>query len=117
MLFCSLAFLLFLPIVFTLYWSLRSLRWQNRVIIAASFFFYGWWDWRFLLLMIATCIANYYIGIAIHKAGESCNKSESKRHPGYAWLLTAILINIGLLAVFKYFNFFADNLAMLFSLH
>ena len=69
MLFNSLAFLLFLPIVFALYWSLRSLRWQNRIIIAASFFFYGWWDWRFLLLMIATCVANYYIGNAIFKLG------------------------------------------------
>ena len=69
MLFNSLAFLLFLPIVFALYWSLRSLRWQNKIIIAASFFFYGWWDWRFLLLMIATCVANYYIGNAIFKLG------------------------------------------------
>ena len=146
MLFNSLAFLLFLPIVFALYWSLRSLRWQNRIIIAASFFFYGWWDWRFLLLMIATCVANYYIGNAIYKLGirseelgvsseelgvssetsnlrpQTSNREMElgvrrvRRHPGYAWLLTAILINIGLLALFKYFNFFADNLAALFSL-
>ena len=119
MLFNSLAFLLFLPIVFALYWSLRSLRWQNRIIIAASFFFYGWWDWRFLLLMIATCVANYYIGNAIYKLGirsEELGVRRVRRHPGYAWLLTAILINIGLLALFKYFNFFADNLAALFSL-
>ena len=75
MLFNSLAFLLFLPIVFTLYWSLRSLRWQNRTIIAASFFFYGWWDWRFLLLMIATCVANAE-GIA--KTFVGCRRSRCR---------------------------------------
>ena len=117
MLFNSLAFLLFLPIVFALYWSLRSLRWQNTLIIAASFFFYGWWDWRFLLLMIATCVANYIIGNKIVGSQESgIVSNKSKRRPGYKWLLTAILINIGILGVFKYFNFFADNLAALFSL-
>ncbi|MBP5629920.1 MAG: MBOAT family protein, partial [Bacteroidaceae bacterium] len=116
MLFNSLAFLLFLPIVFALYWSLRSLRWQNTLIIAASFFFYGWWDWRFLLLMIATCVANYIIGNKIVGSQESgIVSNKSKRRPGYKWLLTAILINIGILGVFKYFNFFADNLAALFS--
>ncbi|MBP5731781.1 MAG: MBOAT family protein, partial [Bacteroidaceae bacterium] len=117
MLFNSLAFLLFLPIVFALYWSLRSLRWQNTLIIAASFFFYGWWDWRFLLLMIATCVANYIIGNKIVGSQESgIVSNKSKRRPGYKWLLTAILINIGILGVFKYFNFIADNLAALFSL-
>lgn len=128
MLFNSLAFLIFLPIVFLLYWSLRSMRWQNRLIIVASFFFYGWWDWRFLLLMIATCVINYFIGNAIYSKGrkaelsrtgqaEECTKGHAagrKRKPGYAWLLTAILINIGILGLFKYFNFFADNLAILF---
>lgn len=108
MLFNSLAFLFFLPIVFALYWSVRSLRWQNGITMLASFFFYGWWDWRFLILMVGTCIANYYIGHAI-------NKRES-RHSRKAWLLSAILLNIGLLALFKYFNFFVDNLTALFSL-
>lgn len=107
MLFNSFAFLLFLPVVFALYWAGRGVRWQNMVVILASFFFYGWWDWRFLLLMIATCVANYYIGLRIEHYPD--------RHHRKAWLLVAIFLNIGLLAVFKYFNFFADNLAALFS--
>lgn len=108
MLFNSFAFLLFLPVVFALYWAGRGLRWQNMVVILASFFFYGWWDWRFLLLMIATCVANYYIGRRIEHYAD-------RRHRK-AWLLVAIFLNIGLLSVFKYFNFFADNLAVLFNL-
>lgn len=108
MLFNSFAFLLFLPVVFALYWAGRGLRWQNMVVILASFFFYGWWDWRFLLLMIATCVANYYIGLRIEHYSDRPHRK--------AWLLTAIFLNIGLLAVFKYFNFFADNLAVLFGL-
>ena len=92
MLFNSVAYLFFLPVVFLLYWSLRSLRWQNRVIILASFFFYGWWDWRFLLLMIATCVANYYIGHAIQR--------HELRRQRKGWLLTAIILKIGLLALF-----------------
>lgn len=107
MLFNSFAFLLFLPIVFALHWYGRGMRWQNTVVILASFFFYGWWDWRFLLLMIATCIANYYIGLRI--------EHYSDRKHRKAWLLCAIILNIGLLGIFKYFNFFADNLAVLFS--
>ena len=107
MLFNSLAFLIFLPIVFLLYWRVGSLSWQNKIVVVASMFFYGWWDWRFLLLMVVTCVVNYYLGIAIER-------NEERRYRKH-WLLTAIVINIGLLAVFKYFNFFADNLAVLFS--
>lgn len=108
MLFNSLAFLLFLPMVFAVYWSGRSMQWQNRMVVLASMFFYGWWDWRFLLLMIATCVANFFIAKAVART----DIQRQRKH----WLLLAICLNIGLLAVFKYFNFFADNLAMLFSL-
>lgn len=51
MLFNSLTFALFLPVVFAVYWLLRSRTWQNRFLLAASYFFYGWWDWRFLFLI------------------------------------------------------------------
>ena len=108
MLFNSLTFLLFLPLVFVLYWSMKGLRMQNRVVVVASMFFYGWWDWRFLLLMLATCVANFYIGRAIE-----CNDTRRRRK---RWLLSAIVLNIGLLAIFKYFNFFADNLAVLLQM-
>lgn len=107
MLFNSLAFLFFLPVVFALYWSFRSASRQNRVVVLASMFFYGWWDWRFLLLMLAACVFNFCVGRAI---GDSQTRSRRK-----GWLLTAIVVNIGLLAVFKYFNFFADNLETLLS--
>ena len=68
MLFNSLAFLLFLPVVFGLYWSFRSVVGQNRVVVVASMFFYGWWDWRFLLLMVATCVADYWFAQAIERS-------------------------------------------------
>lgn len=122
MLFNSLAFLIFLPIVFAIYWAGKSVTWQNRIIVLASMFFYGWWDWRFLLLMVGTCLVNYFIGKSIKPniqpaitdkeqtaAHTPTPTNRSSRFP----LITAIVINIGLLAVFKYFNFFADNLAAL----
>lgn len=107
MLFNSLAFLAFLPVVFTLYWSFRSAGGQNKVVVLASMFFYGWWDWRFLLLMLAACIVNFFLGQAV---GSSRVKRRRK-----SWLLVAVTVNIGLLAVFKYFNFFVDNLAAMLS--
>ena len=107
MLFNSLAFLLFLPVVFGLYWSFRSAAGQNRVVVVASMFFYGWWDWRFLLLMVATCVADYWFAQAIERSAYR----KRRKH----WLLAAIVVNMGLLGVFKYFNFFADNLAEIFS--
>ena len=107
MLFNSLAFLLFLPVVFGLYWSFRSAVGQNRVVVVASMFFYGWWNWRFLLLMVATCVADYWFAQAIERSAYR----KRRKH----WLLAAIVVNMGLLGVFKYFNFFADNLAEIFS--
>jgi len=108
MLFNSLAFLLFVPIVFMIYWLMRTSAWQNRVLVAASMFFYGWWDWRFLLLMLATCISVYWIA-----RGVAASEQQSKRR---TLLVVAVVLNLGILAVFKYFNFFADNLAALCSL-
>ncbi len=107
MLFNSLAFLVFLPVVFALYWSFRSAGGQNKVVVLASMFFYGWWDWRFLLLMLTACIVNFFLGQAV-------DGSRVKRRRK-SWLLVAVTVNIGLLAVFKYFNFFADNLAAMLS--
>lgn len=108
MLFNSLAFLLFVPIVFGLYWCVRSANWQNRVLVCASMFFYGWWDWRFLLLMLATCVCSYLIA-----RGVAATERSGRRK---ALMVLAVLINVGILALFKYFNFFADNLAALFGL-
>lgn len=108
MLFNSLAFLFFLPVVFALYWSAKSRLWQNRVVVLASMFFYGWWDWRFLLLMVATCLVNYF---AARKIDDCCRQGGRK-----LWLWAVVALNIGLLALFKYFNFFAENVEALFAL-
>lgn len=106
MLFNSLTFLLFLPIVFAAYWSLKgSLRWQNILVVVASYVFYGWWDWRFLLLIAFTTACSYASGLLI--AG-----SDSRRRKKF-WMWLNIAINLGILAIFKYFDFFAANFAAL----
>lgn len=103
MLFNSLDFLIFLPIVFVLYWSIhtRNCSAQNVIVLAASYVFYGWWDWRFLSLIAFSTIADYVIGIKLH---ESANDKVRNR-----LLWTSIGVNLGLLGFFKYFNFFIDS--------
>ena len=66
MLFNSFEYLIFLPVVFLLYWfAFRRLRWQNLLIVVASYVFYGWWDYRFLILIALTTLLSYLSGIAI----------------------------------------------------
>lgn len=108
MLFNSIEFLFFLPIVFFLYWFVFSQRkMQNLLIVIASYVFYGWWDWRFLVLITLTSVCSYFSGILL----EMSEDNERNRK-----VLSAlnIIINLGILAVFKYFNFFVDNFQMLF---
>jgi len=107
MLFNSLGFALFLPIVFVLYWALskRSLTWQNALLLVSSYFFYACWDWRFLFLLIFSTGLDYYTGIKMFEA-----KNEKLKK---FWFWLSITINLGFLGVFKYFNFFADSLATL----
>ena len=73
MLFNSVDFAIFLPIVFFLYWfiAIRSLKLQNLFIVAASYIFYGWWDWRFLCLIFLSTIVDYTIGIKLEKEEKS----------------------------------------------
>ena len=106
MLFNSTAYLLFLPLVFLLYWSVPH-KWRNALLVAASFVFYGWWDVRFLGLMIATCLVNYLLALAM---GEKNGHSPGNRRRKLLCAL-AILTNFAILGVFKYFNFFAATLA------
>lgn len=110
MLFNSLDFALFLPIVFLLYWfvAYRNLRIQNAFIVAASFVFYGWWDWRFLGLLLLSTLVDYVIALRLSAVG---NKTFRK-----ALLLTSVIVNLGLLGFFKYYNFFIDNFIEAFSL-
>ncbi|MFN0067392.1 MAG: MBOAT family O-acyltransferase [Limisphaerales bacterium] len=102
--FASLAFLLFLPCVFALHWLGRGARWQNGVLVAASLVFYGWWDWRFCGLMVASALVDYAVGGALAAA----------RSPARRRLLLgfSLVFNLGLLGFFKYFGFFVDSLVL-----
>ena len=110
MIFNSIDFALFLPIVFTLYWFVlnRSLKLQNSLLAVASYIFYGWWDWRFLSLIFFSSLVDYFIGIGL----ESKKRNSTRK----ALLVISVCINIGLLGFFKYYNFFIDNFAITFSL-
>ncbi len=102
MLFNSIDFLIFLPIVFSLYWLLyKNLKAQNILLLISSYLFYGWWDYRFLALIAASTIVDYFVGLQIFK---SHNKSTKKK-----WFLLSILFNLGLLGFFKYYNFFIES--------
>lgn len=103
MLFNSLEFFLFLPIVLVLYWFVvnRNLKLQNFLILIASYVFYGWWDYRFLSLIALSTIIDYCIGLSIYKSN---TKSTRK-----GWLLVSMLFNLGLLGFFKYYNFFIES--------
>lgn len=109
MLFNSFEFLVFLPIVFLLYWFVfRSLRWQNLFVVAASYLFYGWWDWRFLILIAITTFCSFASGVWLEK----CEGQRVRQK----WISASnILLNLVILCIFKYYNFFGENLAELFS--
>ena len=102
MLFNSLDFAIFLPIVFALYWLLQKhLKLQNLLIAIASYLFYGMWDWRFLFLILFSTIVDYTMGILIERENK-----ETKRK---LFLWVSILVNLGFLGYFKYSNFFLEN--------
>src|SRR6056300_1596923 len=109
MLFNSLDFAVFLPIVFALYWFVtnQNLKLQNALIVAASYVFYGWWDWRFLSLIIFSTLVDYSIGRRL--------KNEEKQSTRKILLWTSIIVNLGFLGFFKYYNFFLDNFVAAFS--
>ena len=91
---------LFLPIVFLLYWALaKRLKWQNAMLLAASYMFYGWWDWRFLGLIVATSLTTYASALAMQSV-----PSHKK-----TWAGMSIAINLGILFTFKYLNFFRES--------
>lgn len=109
MLFNSIDFALFLPVVFILYWFVvnKNLRLQNLLIVLASYFFYGWWDWRFLALILFSTIVDFTIGKAL--------KTEENHKKRKVLLWTSIIVNLGFLGFFKYYNFFIDNFITAFS--
>jgi len=108
MLFNSIEYLIFLPIVFIVYWLLKlNYKYQNILLLISSYVFYGWWDYRFLSLIIFSSFIDYFVGKKIEKA----NGKENKKR----WLLVSLCSNLGLLAIFKYYNFFADSFASTMS--
>ncbi len=109
MLFNSIDFAVFLPIVFTLYWFVfKNLKSQNVLLIISSYVFYVWWDWRFLGLIITSTLIDYALGLTIEKQQ---SKSSKKR-----FLTLSILLNLGILGFFKYYNFFIENFKDAFHL-
>ncbi|CAN0599995.1 unnamed protein product, partial [Ectocarpus sp. 12 AP-2014] len=109
MLFNSIDFAIFLPIVFLLYWYVlnHNLKLQNLLIVLASYIFYGWWDWRFLLLIIFSTLVDYTIGTQLKY---DINPIKRK-----VLLWVSITVNLGFLGFFKYYNFFLDNFLTAFS--
>jgi len=109
MLFNSIEFLIFLPIVFLIYWFItnKTLRIQNIFLLIASYVFYGWWDWRFLSLILFSTLVDYTIGIKL--------STEHKNTKRKILLWTSILVNLGFLGFFKYYNFFLDNFVAAFT--
>ena len=104
MLFNSIEFIFFLPLVYTLYWFVtnKNLKNQNLLIVIASYIFYGWWDWRFLSLIIFSTVSDYSVGYLL-------SKTDTKTKRKFL-LWVSLLTNLGILGFFKYYNFFLDSL-------
>ena len=109
MLFNSIDFAIFLPIIFLIYWFVtnKNLKLQNLLIVVASYVFYGWWDWRFLSLIVFSTIVDYSVGRQL--------RAEENQHKRKILLWTSILVNLGFLGFFKYYNFFLENFITAFS--
>lgn len=111
MLFNSLEYFIFLPIMFVLYWFVlnKKVRVQNALLLVGSYYFYGLWDWRFLSLILISTISDYIVAIMI-------DKNEGNRQRQKLWLGVSIAFNLGLLGFFKYYNFFVDSFIDLFEM-
>lgn len=107
MLFNSIDFAIFLPIVFVIYWffTAKNLKYQNIFLLLCSYLFYGWWDWRFLSLIVCSSLIDFYVA----------QKIEASTNHKKRWLLISIIMNLGLLGFFKYFNFFIESLTQSFT--
>ena len=103
MLFNSIDFALFLPLVFAVYWLLpKSSKWQNALLLVASYVFYGWWDYRFLSLILFSTLVDFTLGILMARTEEKAKRKQL--------LYVSFVVNFGLLGFFKYFNFFEESL-------
>ncbi|SNR25102.1 MBOAT family protein [Flavobacterium sp. ov086] len=109
MLFNSVNFAFFLLLIFILYWFVvkKSFKFQNILLLIASYFFYACWDWRFLFLLVFSTLLDYYTGIKMSEAKSQSNKK--------FWFWLSIAVNLGFLGIFKYYNFFASSFANVIS--
>ncbi|AKP53033.1 O-acyltransferase [Cyclobacterium amurskyense] len=109
MLFNSIDFAISLPIVFFLFWFVtgENLKAQNILLLLTSYLFYGWWDYRFLLLILFSTVVDFLVGL---KLNTTTNKTKRR-----LLLWTSVSINLGFLVFFKYYNFFLDNFVAAFS--
>ncbi len=109
MLFNSINFAIFLPIVFFLYWFVtkNNLKLQNLLLLASSCYFYASWDWRFLFLLLISIVLVYY-------PGKFISASDNRRTRKF-WLWISIIFSLGFLAIFKYYNFFVESFADLLN--
>ena len=104
MLFNSIHYAIFLPIIFILYWSFnKKLKWQNILLLIASYYFYSCWDWRFLFLLLFSTFLDYFSGLQIAKS----DKASIRKF----WFWLSILVNLTFLGFFKYYNFFIESFA------
>lgn len=105
MLFNSISYAIFLPVVFILYWfaTNRSYKTQNILLLIASYFFYACWDWRFLFLLIFSTSLDYFTGLKMEQADNLRMKK--------FWFWLSVIVNLGFLGFFKYYNFFAGSFA------
>ena len=109
MLFNSLDFAIFFPIVFVLYWIVsQKLHLRNILILVSSYVFYGWWDWRFLFSIVISSSVDFYVGNQLNKT-EDVQKRKM-------FLYLSLLVNLGFLVYFKYTNFFIDTFVDSFRL-
>ena len=99
MVFNSIVFLIFIGVFFPVYWLLHG-RARMFWCLAASYLFYGWWDWRFLGIVAFTTILDFSLGILIEDATSDDARKKMVRY--------SVIANLGFLGIFKYFNFFAD---------
>jgi D-alanyl-lipoteichoic acid acyltransferase DltB (MBOAT superfamily) len=122
MLFNSITFAIFCPLVFLGYWFLfnRRLKWQNMFIVLVSYIFYGWWDWRFLFLMALTTACSYGSGLLIQHSKFKIRTSKNAdgkviKISSKFWLVSNIVLNLAILGLFKYYNFFVENFIAAFA--
>ena len=110
MLFNSIEFAFFFPVVFSLYWLCnKNLKLQNGILLLSSYYFYGCWDWRFLGLIIFSTIVDYCVGLGLKNESNTANKRKL-----FLWI--SVGVNIGLLGFFKYYNFFIEQFTSAFTL-